>query len=114
MGINKVVVNGENSLDLSNDTVSASDVASGVTFHDKTGAALTGNAQLPSNVVSAIKYSDPKQQRVDVTLAEYEISNGDFLNENLGDVYWVPIKSASYLICIPAGTLTRPLEIMLT
>lgn len=44
MAINKVVINSENSLDLSNDTVSASDVASGVTFHDKTGAALTGTA----------------------------------------------------------------------
>lgn len=44
MAINKVIVNGETKLDLTEDTVTVEDVKQGVTFHDATGALKTGLA----------------------------------------------------------------------
>lgn len=40
--VNQVVVNGETILDLTNDSVTAKDLAKGVTAHDKSGAQITG------------------------------------------------------------------------
>ena len=40
--VNQVIVNGETILDLTNDTVTANDLAEGVTAHDKSGAPITG------------------------------------------------------------------------
>lgn len=42
MARNKIIYNGETLIDLTADTVTKEDVASGVTFHDKSGAVLTG------------------------------------------------------------------------
>ena len=47
--VNKVVIDGVTKLDLTADTVEAADVASGVTFHDATGAAVTGTSTLDSD-----------------------------------------------------------------
>lgn len=41
--VNQVVVNGETILDLTNDTVTANDLAKGVTAHDSSGALVNGN-----------------------------------------------------------------------
>lgn len=46
---NKVVIHGETELDLTGDTVAAADVASGKTFHDHTGAQVTGTSTLDSD-----------------------------------------------------------------
>lgn len=40
---NKVIYNGETLIDLSADTITAADLASGVTAHDKSGAPITGS-----------------------------------------------------------------------
>lgn len=42
MARNKVIYNGETLIDLTADTVTAADLASGVTAHDKSGAVITG------------------------------------------------------------------------
>lgn len=44
--VNQVIVNGETILDLTNDTVTASDLAKGVTAHDKSGTAITGTVEV--------------------------------------------------------------------
>lgn len=41
--VNQVIVNGETILDLTNDTVTANDLAEGVTAHDSSGALINGN-----------------------------------------------------------------------
>lgn len=41
--VNQVIVNGETILDLTNDTVTAADLAEGVTAHDSSGALVNGN-----------------------------------------------------------------------
>ena len=53
MAINKVIYGGETLLDLTADTVTAADVASGATFHDKSGAALTGHSTKDSDTQDA-------------------------------------------------------------
>lgn len=42
MAVNHVIINGETVVDLRGDTVSADKLVSGITAHDKTGAAITG------------------------------------------------------------------------
>lgn len=44
--VNQVIVNGETILDLTNDTVTANDLAKGVTTHDKSGTAITGTVEV--------------------------------------------------------------------
>lgn len=44
--VNQVIVNGETILDLTNDTVTANDLAEGVTAHDKSGTAITGTVEV--------------------------------------------------------------------
>lgn len=47
--VNKVVYGGQTLIDLTADTVTASSLASGVTAHDKSGAAITGTSTLDSD-----------------------------------------------------------------
>ena len=42
MAVNKVIYGGNTLIDLTSDTITASDLASGVTAHDKSGAVITG------------------------------------------------------------------------
>lgn len=49
MAINKVIYGGTTLIDLTADTITASDLASGVTAHDKSGAAITGTSTLDSD-----------------------------------------------------------------
>ena len=49
MAINKVIYGGNTLIDLTADTVTAADVASGVTFHDKSGAVVEGTNTLDSD-----------------------------------------------------------------
>lgn len=48
---NKVVVAGDTLIDLSGDTVTAADLATGVTAHDKNGDQITGSAPAPADYV---------------------------------------------------------------
>lgn len=53
MGYNKVVINNEVKMDLSEDTVTAADVAAGVTFHTNEGTAETGTSTKDSTTTDA-------------------------------------------------------------
>lgn len=49
MAKNKIIYGGEVLIDLTGDTAEASDVLSGLTFHDKTGAQVTGTCTYDSD-----------------------------------------------------------------
>lgn len=51
--VNKVVVGGETKLDLTGDTISAADLLSGKTAHDKTGAPIEGTCTYDSDTSDA-------------------------------------------------------------
>lgn len=53
MAINKVVYGGETLIDLTNDTVTASDLLVGKKAHDKTGEVITGTCDWDSNTQDA-------------------------------------------------------------
>ena len=50
---NKIIYGGEVLIDLTSDTVQANQVLSGATFHDKTGATVTGTCDYDSNTTDA-------------------------------------------------------------
>ena len=58
MPVNIVIYNGEPLIDLSGDTVTPDKLLSGITAHDKTGAQITGTAELGSGGGSAIVKKD--------------------------------------------------------
>lgn len=45
MAINKIVYSGTTLIDLTNDNVSANNLLSGATAHDRSGAAITGEVE---------------------------------------------------------------------
>lgn len=49
MAINKIIYGGETLIDLTGDTITESDLAYGVTAHDKSGAVITGTSTLDSD-----------------------------------------------------------------
>lgn len=51
MAVNKVTINGSDVLDLTSDTATAADVASGKTFHLASGLQATGTAATPDDYV---------------------------------------------------------------
>ena len=51
--VNQVIVNGETILDLTNDTVTANDLAKGVTAHDKSGTEIVGTVEVGSPASNA-------------------------------------------------------------
>ena len=71
MAINKVIYAGNTLIDLMSDTITASDLAYGVTAHDRTGTTITG---------SSTKDSDT----TDATATQYEILNTKtaYVNKN--------------------------------
>ena len=58
MPVNIVIYNGKPLIDLSGDTVTPDKLLSGITAHDKTGAVITGTAELGSGGGSAIVKKD--------------------------------------------------------
>lgn len=53
MAINKVIYGGETIIDLTGDTATQAKVLSGYTFHDKSGASVTGSCTFDSNTQDA-------------------------------------------------------------
>lgn len=53
MAINKIIYGGRTLLDLTGDTATADKVAKGLTFHDKSGAQVTGTSTLDSDTQDA-------------------------------------------------------------
>lgn len=69
MAINKVIYGGDTLIDLTGDTVTASDILSGKTAHDKSGATITGSCTYDSDtsddtaVVAEILYGKTAHAR---------------------------------------------------
>ena len=59
MGNSKIIYAGTTLIDLTSDTVSASNLASGITAHDKTGNQITGTAQLSASHSFTLSSSTP-------------------------------------------------------
>ena len=59
MGNSKIIYAGTTLIDLTSDTVSASNLASGITAHDKTGNQITGTAQLSVSHSFTLSSSTP-------------------------------------------------------
>lgn len=53
MAINKIIYGGNTLLDLTSDTITASDLAYGKTAHDRSGASITGSSTKDSNTTDA-------------------------------------------------------------
>lgn len=53
MAINKIIYGGDTLIDLTSDTVSASDILSGKKAHDRTGTQITGSCTYDSNTTDA-------------------------------------------------------------
>ena len=53
MAINKVIYGGKTLIDLTNDTITAESLASGVKAHDKSGEIITGTNDYDSNTTDA-------------------------------------------------------------
>ena len=51
---NKIIYGGKVLLDLTNDTVTASDLKAGVTAHDKSGAVITGSFDVDVAIQNAV------------------------------------------------------------
>lgn len=51
--VNKVIYNGNVLIDLTSDTITPAQLASGITAHDKTGAAIVGTSDFDSNTTDA-------------------------------------------------------------
>lgn len=53
MAINKIIYGGNTLIDLTTDTITASDLAYGITAHDRTGAVITGESTKDSTTTDA-------------------------------------------------------------
>ena len=51
MAVNKVIYDGDTLIDLSGDTVTASQLLTGITAHDKAGNPITGTYKVPSGTI---------------------------------------------------------------
>lgn len=69
MAINKVVYGGTTLIDLTSDTATASDVLTGKTFHDNTGAQKTGSLSITSEAKTCTPSN--AQQVIEPTNADY-------------------------------------------
>ena len=76
--VNQVIVNGETILDLTNDTVTANDLAEGATAHDKSGAPITGTLKV-------LDTSDANATRNDIRIGKTAYINGVKVNGNLSE-----------------------------
>ena len=54
--VNKVIVNNQTLIDLTGDTITATDVINGKQFHDKSGAVLTGTSTYDADTSDAVRF----------------------------------------------------------
>ena len=116
MAINKVIYGGDTLIDLTSDTVEASDVMAGVSFHSADGVARVGS-YVPSVTLSAcsakgsanvtLNQNTPKKLTLNTMITNtdsdaFEISNGGIKCKKAGVVQ---VSGACYIASTGAGTM---------
>ena len=77
---NKIIINGRTLIDLTGDTITESDLAVGVTAHDKSGALITGTNTYDSDT------SDDTASDVDILYGKTAHARGVFLTGTMADL----------------------------
>ena len=98
MAINKIIYGGNTLIDLTGDTVTASDILTGKTAHDKSGAVITGTCDYDSNTT-------------DATATASEILSGKTAYVNKSKITGNMKNNGAYSSTIntKAGTVTIPM-----
>ena len=84
MAKNKIIYGGEVLIDLTQDTVTAADLAEGVTAHDKSGAVITGTNTYDSDTsddtaaVCRVTFNVPVSATATFTFTNYSEQGYDF------------------------------------
>ena len=86
--VNKVIYGNTTLLDLTSDTATADKVLSGYTFHDKSGASVTGTAEASVALIETVLWTNPSPSSgmgtQQITLSD-NISNYDFIKVEFCD-----------------------------
>ena len=97
MAYNKLIYNGSVLIDLTSDTVTAADLASGVTAHDKSGAVITGTSTFDSDTTDA-----------NAVAAEILVGKTAYVNKNKVTGSMPDNGAIAETISTVAGTVTVP------
>lgn len=97
MAYNKIIYNGSVLIDLTSDTVTAADLASGVTAHDKSGAVITGTSTFDSDTTDA-----------NAVAAEILVGKTAYVNKNKVTGSMPDNGAIAETISTVAGTVTVP------
>ena len=98
MAINKIIYDGNTLIDLTGDTITASDLAYGVTAHDNSGSAITGTSTKDSDT------SDATAVQAEILATKTAYSNGTKLTGTMPNN-----GSVTGTISTKAGQYTIPL-----
>ena len=74
--INKVIYGGNTLIDLTSDTVTASDILTGVTAHDKSGAIITGTCSYDANTSNDMPNNGSVTGTITTKAGQYTIPSG--------------------------------------
>ena len=106
--VNKVQYGNKVLIDISNDTVAANKMLSGITAHDKSGASITGNIPIRSNMDITTSYDSAGGYQLvglEGPSGYYSINIGTWISEVIMQV--PQSGSHKFTVYIPNGT-TNP------
>lgn len=93
MGVSKVVYGNDTLIDISNDTVSPSNLLSGATAHDSSGTSISGNVIVPSTL----------NDLTDVDISS--VANGNIIRYNNTSSKWENVDGDDYWLSKSGGTI---------